>query len=356
MQATKEVSFLGIFQDPLLTLVVLILLSMSAFIVPSAEERERQVRQGEKLACQKKVSSLDEQRTAAPRGRDGWWADLREKERLFKEEQQRQAQKVEEDQAREDQERAQLQEEIDRLRHQLAALGHQLDQARNAGQAQELSGLRLRLTQKQEELRALETRLRTLEAMLKEQHPQETTSASATEAIALRRVRLESQLQSLEEEIRRLQKKLDLPTSSSGQKSFQGYREYRPVAKKKELYFLAHQNRLVHIDRRNFEVDLVSQHPPVARLTKKSSIQGEDVATLSQRKGEFHQVLQKHNPGEHYVVILVNPDSFEVFRCARDLAFQKNFEVGWWPHKGTAIHFGRSGGRTVMATRSENGG
>lgn len=58
---------------------------------------------------------------------------------------------------------------------------------------------------------------------------------------------------------------------------------------------------------------------------------GESPQELSQVSSEFHSLLKTLNPQTDYLAFIVRPDSFAAFRRAREIAWQKGFDVGWEP-------------------------
>lgn len=79
----------------------------------------------------------------------------------------------------------------------------------------------------------------------------------------------------------------------------------------------------------------------------RETVSGESPKQLSQEDSEFQTILKNLNPQTDYLAFLVRPDSFSTFRRAREVAGERNFDVGWEPMKAdTAIVFG-SGGRSI---------
>ncbi|ERN43158.1 hypothetical protein KR51_00000500 [Rubidibacter lacunae KORDI 51-2] len=71
---------------------------------------------------------------------------------------------------------------------------------------------------------------------------------------------------------------------------------------------------------------------------------GESSGDLARPGSEFRQLLASLNPRGDYLAFVVRPDSFEVFRKARQIAQAEGFEVGWEPFPSErSLAFGSSG-------------
>ncbi|OKH26341.1 hypothetical protein [Chroogloeocystis siderophila] len=71
---------------------------------------------------------------------------------------------------------------------------------------------------------------------------------------------------------------------------------------------------------------------------------GESTQELMQVSSEFHSLLKTFNPQTDYLAFIVRPDSFVAFRRAREIAWQKGFDVGWEPmQQDVPIEFSSQG-------------
>ena len=59
--------------------------------------------------------------------------------------------------------------------------------------------------------------------------------------------------------------------------------------------------------------------------------QGESGDRAGKRDSRFQRVLDAHSPGRWCLVFAVWPDSFEVYRSARAIAWEAGYDVGWHP-------------------------
>ncbi|WP_199302691.1 hypothetical protein [Oscillatoria sp. FACHB-1406] len=80
---------------------------------------------------------------------------------------------------------------------------------------------------------------------------------------------------------------------------------------------------------------------------RSANAKGESSATMKEAESDFNEEIAELDPQRDYLAFIVRPDSFEAFRAARQLAWNKGFDVGWEPmNPERAIVFG-SGGRAV---------
>ena len=70
---------------------------------------------------------------------------------------------------------------------------------------------------------------------------------------------------------------------------------------------------------------------------------GDTASDLKAPPCEFSRRLADLDPQTHFLTFYVQPDSFEVFRMARKLAKEQDFEVGWRPDDSDVLVFGPGG-------------
>lgn len=77
-------------------------------------------------------------------------------------------------------------------------------------------------------------------------------------------------------------------------------------------------------------------------------ISGETSQQLGQPNSEFQKKLESYDPQSEYLAFLVREDCFQAFRRARDIAWKRNFNVGWEPVATPEdIVFTSQGGRSI---------
>jgi hypothetical protein len=77
------------------------------------------------------------------------------------------------------------------------------------------------------------------------------------------------------------------------------------------------------------------------------AIKGDTKADLEQDNSNFSNILNNINPNNAYLAFLVRPDSFTIFRQAREKAWSQGFEVGWEPLSADSQLIFGSGGRSI---------
>jgi len=114
-------------------------------------------------------------------------------------------------------------------------------------------------------------------------------------------------------------------------------REAVETSKSKEAYIMLADNQLLPVDTDHFQVvgrTDVSRGGRVykaAVITPKPGAKGDDLSTLASPHSKLASFLAEHNPEETRIVMYVDPKSFEMLRRAREIIAEKGFEVSWWP-------------------------
>ncbi len=76
-------------------------------------------------------------------------------------------------------------------------------------------------------------------------------------------------------------------------------------------------------------------------------VKGETKEDLQKDDSKFIKILNNMSPNNYYLAFLVRPDSFAMFRQAREKAWSEGFDVGWEPlSSNTPLIFG-AGGRSI---------
>ena len=66
-------------------------------------------------------------------------------------------------------------------------------------------------------------------------------------------------------------------------------------------------------------------------LLPKPGVQGEGITQIRQINSKFNRILKSLNPKKQFIFFIVRSDSYEIFREARKLAWEKKLDVGWMP-------------------------
>lgn len=125
---------------------------------------------------------------------------------------------------------------------------------------------------------------------------------------------------------------------------------YEYYLRKAEEYQLCMSSRLERI--KSFYVDSGEYVVTIGGnggivFQPKEGVKGETLRELGGKNSEFVDFLKQLNPRENYIAFIVRPDSFQVFRKARQIAWNLGFDVGWEPLGDDSILVFGSGGREV---------
>ncbi len=112
------------------------------------------------------------------------------------------------------------------------------------------------------------------------------------------------------------------------------------------LYLLVKENRVV---KDNYETNSYIQVrgnylTQTTEATRKPSTSGETITEIQGTTSNYRKILAGVTPEECYLVFLVKKDSFGLFLQARLIAEQAGFRVGWDPHKDKTIKLGEGEG------------
>jgi hypothetical protein len=80
--------------------------------------------------------------------------------------------------------------------------------------------------------------------------------------------------------------------------------------------------------------------------------QGESLAEIRRPGSDYESLIEKLDSTRHYLYFFVQPDSFETFRAARQIARSRGFSTGWEPRgPGEPLCFGPEGADTFPQER-----
>ena len=78
-------------------------------------------------------------------------------------------------------------------------------------------------------------------------------------------------------------------------------------------------------------------------------VEGESITQIRQPGSLFYRILSQTDPQKQFFYFIVRSDSYDIFREARKLAWEKNVEVGWTPKpKDEIILFSPYGEKTKV--------
>lgn len=118
---------------------------------------------------------------------------------------------------------------------------------------------------------------------------------------------------------------------------------------KSSLIFECRQNQIfpVSVDAEKYYYRTYAAFQEV--FIPKPDAHGETITEIRQPGSKFHQILQQVDPQKQFFYFIVRSDSYDIFREARKLAWEKDIEVGWTPKpKDEIILFSPYGEKTKV--------
>jgi chromosome segregation ATPase len=348
----EEASTLGIFHDPLLMYIIIILLQTLWIIVPGGESERvgeltpsqihEQMRnlQGEIELLEKRKEEL---KAEIQRLTD----ELRALE-VLKDENKEREKKTKQRIHQLTQEIAKLKLIIEEKKEEKERLERELEKAnRHAREAKVVAELDRKIRELKRKLDEKQSELKKLEDELKKAKKAKEGRKTSEERQRKRRDALESQIAKVKGTINKLEnerKKLKEFLTTR-----RGVEPYAPEGAegKEQIAFEAVNNRVLLINEENyrFETYLTIHNNYIvekAKVVKKDSAIGESTNEITESNSEFQTKLSRLDPTKHYIYFIVRKDSFEVFQKAREIAWKMGFKVGWEPLE-EAIYAGRGG-------------
>lgn len=344
----------GIFQDPMLTIIALILISTLGSIVPSSENgsyRSENIFEIESEVAELKESlqNLIQQAVMLEREVDKLYR-LRPSESLV------------------DTDNQNLHIEIKTLLTQVAVKTAELKRRRveleqlhrasselqkKKTDAEDQTDLKRQIEELQRSIAELERLLNTTKTDL--QKASKRVNLQVEDEIKKEveiTGRLQRQIKAEEERLEQLQ--LNQNALKKALENATGVANYSSskAKGKDELNMHCTGNRVVVINPTNYNVKTFhtmqnGRVVQVGKWTKKSSVRGENSDEVKNSSSAYQRALSKTTSRESYLLFFVNSDSFEAFLKAREIAWEKGFAVGWQAFNDDVFYSGVSSGGTT---------
>lgn len=333
-------SFLEIFQDPLLTIVALILLNTTWVVIP---ERIEPVEH--KPSVKKVVISIEDkinqQKIEIKRKQEelGWLKKKIEELNAM-------LQEGGEDINQINQKIQELQTEIENKKEELKQLEDALKKAKEelAGlpQVENIEELYARISKLEREIADRRSELSQLEEQIKIAKKHKTDTEAQIDAQKKLIAQLQVKLKAILEEIKNLESKLQEEEFAGG---FQAVFE----SNKKDKYIELVKNRAFPVEEKFYDVQdgsiFIQGSTYIIKWTwtRKASFGGEDSKIIKNPESEFQKTLKKLNREKDRIVFILHNDSFEIYRKAKKLVLEKNLEIGLLTYDKDFISFGPVG-------------
>lgn len=335
-----EASFLEIFQDPLLTIVALILLNTTWVVIPErmeVEEHKPSVSvRSEIISIEDTINKL---KIEIKRKQEelGWLkkkiGELNAMLQGGGEDINQINQKIQE-----------LQTEIENKKEELKQLEDVLKKAKeeltHLPGIENIEGLYARISELEREIQVRRSELNQLEEQIKiaKKHRADTETRADEQKKLIAQFQIK--LKALLEEIENLKSKLQ-------GKEFEGGFQAVFESDKEDCGIELVKNRAFPVDEKYYDAYVVIDNGGriITKMTRKASFGGEDSTSIKNSESEFQKTLKKINPKTHRIVFILHNDSFEIYRKAKKLVLEKNLEIGLITHNEDFIYFGPSDGK-----------
>lgn len=344
MRRKEETSILGIFQDPLLILIALILLGTLWIVVPaeqpaSPQESDRFELQKEIDQLKKEIMSMDDRVKKFTEDIDRLADEINILENQEKEVQKKEAEEKSEIH-RLNQEIAALKALLRTKKENLEKLEKDLERLKEqAKEAEQVKEIEQKIRELKKEIIEKEALLKKMEEDLGKAKERESKYIVKKKGLEETIVKLQQQVEAEKEAVKKLKKekkKLDTLLKERG-----GLGKYTAEAVKGKymVSFEAVKNTLIFMDEKNYKYETYRDISSggiemVAKLTRKRSAKSESIDQIKKVDSEFQKELNKVKPETHFIGFAVRKDSFKIFLAARQIVLKKGFAVSWLPIEG----------------------
>ena len=111
---------------------------------------------------------------------------------------------------------------------------------------------------------------------------------------------------------------------------------YAKIAEKTPLFLECRNNRVIQVQS-NIQPDDPNYYflflPYRTVLVPKENWGGESIEQIQQENSKFMKLANSIDQRTHYAFFFVRPDSYQIYRAAREILWQKDKEVGWVPRE-----------------------
>ncbi len=337
-------SILEIFQDPLLTIIALVLLGTVWMVLPGESELvdPKTVITIEKIDFLKKeVETMEEKiqqlelEIRKLEEKIKWIENMKEKAKSDNEKHNRDLEQIDKELAilrgmleEKRKELKQLEAELEKLRSELAETAIKNKEAFERLLAY-INKLNRKIEKKKEGFGLLEEKIKKAK-----ENWEKTKEKQAAQKKQI--ARLENDLMALSEKIKEFEAEIE----KRGKKPTVRLPDLD--TKKNPVVVELVNNRLFPVDSSHYDKSVyqtVEGGKIVTHITetRKSYVSGESIDEIQKQNSNFYKILKEISPEKNYILFLLHNDSFEIFKKARKLAWDEKIETGWDAWEGEAI-------------------
>ncbi len=344
-------SFLEIFQDPLLTIIAIILINTTWVFIPDVEElvdSDSHVMADEMFALKKDVRVIEDKANRLKTENQ-----RKKKELDWLKEKINETKEISREAGKEDelilQKIKDLEEEIKRKKDELKQLEDAIKKAKDelakAKGKEVIEEIQNKIRELEKEIEKKRSELRGLESQIIKTKRNMVNSEEKTDEQKRLVAQLQNKLKALLEEIKKIE--AEIKRLRSGEKSGRGFKSIKD-SNKEPIYIELVKNRLFPIDEKHYKGYEYNGNTVIER---KTSAKGESIYEIGKLGSAFHKLLNKVNRKKERIVFFVHGDSYKIFRKTREIALKKGIVADWWPYEQDVFVISSGGsGRDIPTT------
>lgn len=360
-----EFSLLELFQDPLFTMIAIVLMGTVWLIIPgkstpvdpkvyAAQDTNQSIKREIELMKEKMKQLMLEIERLKEEVRGLESRIDRAKDEKDEPKHARSLEEV-------NQKIREIMNEIEKGREKLKLLEDELKRAREAlsgvNEKGEIEILRAKINKLEKEIERLRESLRQLEEALKKARQKSEKAKEIQDAQKNLVALLQKELKAKLEEIKKLEAELERIRGERGGEKW--FKPPKPPRREKDFAFQLTGGRAYPVDDEHYNVQSGNIRMDGGRTawvtvkTRKSSSKGESIEEIQKPESKFQKVLRKLDKKEYRIMLILLSDSFEIFRKAREIVQNYGFEMAWFADIGEEIVYSSIAKRTYSTHEGE---
>ena len=354
-----EFSLVEVFEDPLMTIVALVLLSTLWMIFPSEskpvnpevyynlDEIDILKKEIESMAGKITQLKLEEQQRSEE---VKWLEGVKETTRVDDKRNQKNTEEMGQEIVGMENLIKEKREELKQLEDKLKIAQEDLNKAEGEGDTE---GILANIKKLNEDIERMKKELSLVEGRIiqaKKDLEKEKERKNSQEDLT---AQLQNRLKATQDET----KKLEAERKGTVSDAVSGG-GFKPIFESDRipLYIELANNQLFPVDEDHYDVNygyLKIEDGSMVQATKKSrksQTHGESIEEIERTQSNFYKVLNKLDSKKERIIFLLHSDSFQIFKKARELALKKGIEIGWWPYEDEYLILVSDGGEGIGST------
>ncbi len=353
-----DFSFLKLFEDPLMTIIAIVLFSTVWMILPKETkpvDAKVYLTLDELETLKREIDSLDKtikklKMEIKRRNEEIKWIESRIEETVnekIKDVQGKNTEQLKNEAAATIDRIKKEKEELNRLEEELEKAKMKLAQIKGKDNSEliiETIRMKKEIEKIKEDIGLLEERIRLALKDLKKEKDNKNTQENLI-------AQLQNELKTKQTEVGQLEEQVKGIGTGGG---------FKPIVKSEKNPFFIElvNNHLFPVDDVHYEAEygyIKIKDGRTVQASKKirKSSSGEHISKIENSESNFNNILKKLDVSKERIIFLVHNNSFEIFRKARAIALKKGIETGWWTREGDSIIITYGGGGTDIGSYKE---